>query len=250
MKDIIELANNLKTKIKTWGGLTIEIVSGIYTARDLYNGKGNNQYSIVPNGTIQSFESFLKYIELPKRTAYNWLERYEPEKMKLLTDDELENKKQEENKRKQKEFEEQSKRVREYRQTGKKPEGWNERDDQARIKKEQGDADFEKRKTETFERRKKEFEERQTAKQEESKKHDVETENLLTGLHKMGEALQEKQRLLDKMRLTGNNAKEPIYDALFEYLIGLGESQRLEACHNIIKFCKTIASELQKESIK
>lgn len=150
----------------------------------------------------------------------------------------------EENKRKREEFEEQTSRIREYKKTGKKPDGWNESTDAYRLKKEQEDAEYEKRKTEMFEKKQREYEER-----EKSRKYaDVNTEEILSGLSNMMEVNNEKEKLLSKMRLSGNNAKEPIYEALFEYLAGLNVNRRLEACHNIIKFCKGIAAECQTKS--
>lgn len=83
------------SKVKElWGQrqkVSIEIVTELYKARYFYNGLGNNQYSVVPTGTtLNSFEKYLNSISFPKRTAYNWLERYIPEENKLLSYDELE----------------------------------------------------------------------------------------------------------------------------------------------------------------
>lgn len=156
----------------------------------------------------------------------------------------------EENKRKRQEFEEQTERIQEYKKTGIKPEGWNESTDAYRLRKEKEDAEYEERKRKAFEERKKKLD-------EESKKHDEvlendrkETDEILSGLQDMMNTNEEKEKLLSKMRLTGDNAKEPIYEALLQYLMSLNESTRLEACHNIIKFCKGIATECQKNSIQ
>jgi len=197
----------------------------------------------VQNCTIHSFVDFLIYIELPRRTAYSWLEKYSPEEKKLLTDEEFDKKKRDENEQKRKEFEKQSSRINEFKKTGEKPNGWNESTDAYRLKKEQEDAEYVERKRKAFEEREKKFQEKKHI-------HDIDTEQLLNAAAKLTGAFKEKERILSKMRLTGNNSKEPIYDALFEYLCSLNENQRLEACHNIIKFCKGIAAECQKKSVE
>lgn len=149
----------------------------------------------------------------------------------------------EENKRKREEFEKQSERIHIFKKTGEKPDGWNESTDAYRLKKEQEDSEYEERKRKAFEERQKKFEEKKYS-------ENIDTEQLLNEAAKLTGAFEEKERILSKMRLTGNNSKEPIYDALFEYLIALNENQRLEACHNIIKFCKGIAAECQKKSVR
>lgn len=156
----------------------------------------------------------------------------------------------EENKRKREEFEKQTERIQIYKTTGLRPGDWDKATDEYRLKKEKEDAEYEERKRKMFEERKKKID-------EQSKKHDErleddkkETDEILSGLQDMMNANEEKEKLLSKMRLTGDNAKEPIYEALLQYLMGLNESTRLEACHNIIKFCKGIATECQKNSIQ
>jgi DNA repair exonuclease SbcCD ATPase subunit len=163
----------------------------------------------------------------------------------------------EEEQKKRKEFQEQSKRIDEYKRTGKKPDGWNDKTDYYRLKKEREDEEYRKRKQELFDQkeeqrkqRKRKIEEEKKKENDEYEKHKQETQEVLEGLTKLQLAIEEKDRLFKKMNLTGDNSKEPIYDALLEYLLGLNENVRLEACHNIIKFCKTMANELQRRSIK
>jgi hypothetical protein len=143
----------------------------------------------------------------------------------------------EENKRKQISFEKQTKRINAYHNTGEKPKDWDDKSDSYRLKKEKDDSAYRERKEKAFNDR--------------IKKNETsgDTETLLNEAGKLIDALSEKDRLLSKMRMTGDNAKEPIYDALLEYLLSLTDNTRLEACHNIIKFCKGIAAECQKKSV-
>lgn len=151
----------------------------------------------------------------------------------------------EENKRKRKEFEEQTKRIREYKKTGIKPDGWNKKTDEYRLKKEKEDKEYEERKRKAFEEKKKKYEEE--LKQEEYESNEI--NNIFEEISIMKESILEKEKIFKKMKMSGNNSNDIIYDALYDYLNKLDDNQRLEACHNIIKFCKTIASELQIKSV-
>ena len=145
----------------------------------------------------------------------------------------------EENKRKRIEFEEQTKRIREYNKTGIKPDGWDrstEYEYQKRIKEH-------KERTERIEKAKKE------KKENEYSDNYIDNDEVDSLIKELRLREEKKNEFYNKMRMTGDNSKDPIYDALLEYLLELDESNRLEACHNIIKFCKTIANELQVKSV-
>lgn len=138
--------------------------------------------------------------------------------------------------------------ISEYRKTGKKPDGWT-RDLDYRIKK---DAEAEKRQKERVE---KEFKEREK-RAEEYKKTTTQTDELLTGL---GDALreaavtlgakhQERQTWKEKIRLSADGKESAFMDAIIDYMETLeNDNRRIEACNNIIKICRNISVELQRQ---
>lgn len=75
-----------------------------------------------------SFSTYLDEIGLPRRTAYNWLERFVPEENRLLSPEELKAAKQQ---RALDDWEAQQKRLDQFRDTGEKPVGWSAADDSA-----------------------------------------------------------------------------------------------------------------------
>lgn len=69
--------------------LSLDIVRELYVAREALANSGFRQ-DLVPNGTrLTSFQSYLEDIGIPKRTAYNWLQLYDQENDRLLTQEEL-----------------------------------------------------------------------------------------------------------------------------------------------------------------
>ena len=54
----------------------------------------------------------------------------------------------------------------------------------------------------------------------------------------------EKTRFREKIKMTGDNQKDPFFDVLAEYLSSLSDNQTMEACHNIIKYCKRVVNNL------
>ena len=128
--------------------LSLEIVREVFIANEwfkldknlnLYPG-GWNKKPDVPNGTSGnineikresgeiSFSTYLDEIGLPRRTAYNWLERFVPEENRLLSPEELKAAKQQ---RALDDWEAQQKRLDQFRDTGEKPVGWSAADDSA-----------------------------------------------------------------------------------------------------------------------
>lgn len=134
--------------------LSLEIVREIFIANQWFATKGKEIRSEnlligpnVPNGTIGkegvpngtsyeqecniSFSTYLDAIGLPRRTAYNWLERFVPEENRLLSPEELKAAKQQ---RAIDDWEAQQKRLGQFRDTGEKPTGWSAADDGAWMK--------------------------------------------------------------------------------------------------------------------
>ena len=118
--------------------LSLEIVRELFIASEWFK---NNEKLIpdyvVPNGTSYeqkcniSFSTYLDVIGLPRRTAYNWLERFVPEENRLLSPEELKAAKQQ---RALDDWDAQQKRLDQFRDTGEKPVGWSAADDSAWMK--------------------------------------------------------------------------------------------------------------------
>lgn len=134
-------------KVAQYRRLSLEIVREVFIAnewfrldkeRNLIPGYIHRKESFdVPNGTSKEFESqkpeisfstYLDEIGLPRRTAYNWLERFVPEENRLLSPEELKAAKQQ---RALDDWEAQQKRLDQFRDTGEKPVGWSAADDSA-----------------------------------------------------------------------------------------------------------------------
>ena len=114
--------------------LSLEIVREVFIANEWFAVHGSNQFLTksgedVPNGTSsKTFSTYLDEIGLPRRTAYNWLERFVPEENRLLSPEELKAAKQQ---RALDDWEAQQKRLDQFRDTGEKPVGWSAADDSA-----------------------------------------------------------------------------------------------------------------------
>ncbi len=54
----------------------------------------------------------------------------------------------------------------------------------------------------------------------------------------------EKATMREKIRMTGDNQQDGFFDVLAEYLSSLSDNQTMEACHNIIKYCKRVVNNL------
>lgn len=128
--------------------LSLEIVREVFIANEWFAVHGSNQFLTksgedVPNGTSRnineikresgeiSFSTYLDEIGLPRRTAYNWLERFVPEENRLLSPEELKAAKQQKT---LDDWEAQQKRLDQFRDTGEKPVGWSAADDGAWMK--------------------------------------------------------------------------------------------------------------------
>jgi hypothetical protein len=60
-----------------------------------------------------------------------------------------------------------------------------------------------------------------------------------------------KEEFKSKIKMSGDNADNVFFEFIDTYLIDMDDDNvRLEACHNIIKYCKGIASKLQINSIQ
>jgi hypothetical protein len=149
--------------------------------------------------------------------------------------------------KKQTEAQKASRRVAEYRKTGKKPEGWRQHTDD-KLAQEEEERD--KRIEEAFQKKRDEAEAKQRQ-EVERVRLEAETDTTLQFLNKVAEAVKKRAQFKEAIRLSADGMEDPFQDALIDYLETLeNDNRRIEACHNIIKICKRITSELQAKSVK
>ena len=127
--------------------------------------------------------------------------------------------------------------INEREETGEKPEGWNRSLDY-KFQKHQKNEEIKERIDKVFEEANRTIEEKKEHKR-----------LLDEGLKKLVEREEQKDHFRQKIRMSGDNAREPFFDVLDEYLSTLPSSTQMEACHNLIKYCKGIVSRLQMESL-
>jgi hypothetical protein len=264
-------ARFVRDRIESVDRMTVEAVAEIYRARDHYSSSGFRS-DLVPDGTrLNTFESYLAAAGLPRRTAYNWLERYIPEENKLLTYEEFTEKKEADRLAKMSQEERERSLRAEYRKTGIPPAGWtpeleqSEKENQAALVKQQERID--------------EYKREQNRKSEEEKKRRESIMNGTSGpgspaaspstddpkrdyYYNLGKISDEmlknasttrathfnkRQEWKEKIRLSSGGKEDAFMDAIIEYLETLpDDNRRIEACNNIIKICRNISVELQR----
>lgn len=76
----------------------------------------------------------------------------------------------------------------------------------------------------------------------------IDDESIDAGLHRLREHFDNEQAKIEKLKsLNITNQNGGILDLLGNYLAGLStDSQRIEECHNIIKYCKSVSAKLQQ----
>ncbi len=211
--DIRESADKLKHKVSNWKGITLDIVKDLYDANKYYSNSGYRK-DLLPHGSrLYTFKDYFKYVGLYETTVYRWLERYEPDKNKLLSLSELKAKKEIEYKEK---ISNVKKKIRNYGDDKK----WNEIKDKA----------FEGTKKESV-----------------SSKYDKEFLDEL--LKHAKEETKAKENFRGKLS-QANNKQNPFFDVLDDYLLNLkDDTEKLEALHNIIKYCKQHVNKYQAKSV-
>lgn len=89
-----EAISDLKARVEDWGKRTLICARALYVANVCLKAPGTRT-DLVPNGTKsieeapKTFEQFCKAVGIPKRTAYNWLACYDPEKDYLFEVEEV-----------------------------------------------------------------------------------------------------------------------------------------------------------------
>jgi len=238
----------VRPMVVSWKNLTVELVEELYRAREALDSRGLNRgKEKVPNGT---FSEYLDDVGLARTTVHRWLERYVPEERKLLTPEELEERKQIETRAKQDADKARVGKVLQFERTGKTPEDWDEsaeklaakRAKDSRERKKRIDAEIAKSK-ETHKRQ-----EAENAKQEEvDRDFEIEAEWIADAAAEMVEQHERRQSFKERIRLSDGGRDDVFVDALMDYLEELDDdNRRIEACTNIIKVARNIAADLQR----
>lgn len=139
-------------------------------------------------------------------------------------------------------------RVKEYRKTGVKPEGWRRGTDDKMVEdEERRDRRVEEAKRNMEKERERKEEERaeRERKGEQWKAKEAIFEQALSTL---SEETQRRASFKERIRLSDAGKDDAFVDAIMDYLEELSDdNRRIEACYNIIKVAKNIAVELQRE---
>lgn len=210
-----------------WGErqkISLEIVQELSKARDYYSNSGYRS-DLVPDGTrLDTFEKYLIYIGFPKRTAYNWLERYVPEEQKLLTFEELKVKK---------EKEEEQKRI-EYFQSNEY------------LQKKQKEDEERTKRIEEMKQKEKERIEEQNKKQKEYNDY---SEKIKEYSNAISESIFEELERSQERKKYSTQVKDlrTLYEVIDDYLDGLEENNKIECLNNIIKYCRNKANNLHSK---
>lgn len=232
----------VRSLILRWNTLTIEVVEKLYNARKELSDRGswsrNNSYN---------WTKYLSDIGLERMTAHRWLERYIPEEHKLLTQEELEDRKAQEERARREEqksaYQKSIDRVARYRKTGIKDDGWGTTEDKLLQEDIDRDKRIEEAKARNAERERQEAEERKT-----TEEYAQATESLFSMLDASTAKWQERRDFKESIRVSSEGQDDPFVDAIIDYLDTLeNDSRKIEACLNIIKVCKRIANDLQSK---
>lgn len=92
--DYDQAVSDLRAKVQDWGKRTLVCARALYVANQRLSAPGART-DLVTNGTRsieeapKTFEQFCKAVGIPRRTAYNWLACYDPEKDYLFEVEEV-----------------------------------------------------------------------------------------------------------------------------------------------------------------
>jgi hypothetical protein len=153
-----------------------------------------------------------------------------------------------ESREKQTEEQKAQQRVKEYLKTGNKPEGWRRGTDDKL-------AEEEKRRDERIEQEKEKMRiagEKQAAekqRREEMRQEDKFADEMLRkAAENVTQNMNKRRAFKERIRLSQSGESDAFIDALMDYLEELeSDNRRIEACQNIIKVCRNIAAELQRD---
>ena len=246
-----ESVKKIRPMVMNWRNLTVEIVEELYMARKELSKPGARN-DLVPNGT-KTWESYLDDVGLARRTVHRWLERYEPTENRLMEPEEVEERKQIEQRKKQDEATAIQKRIIEYKQTGKMPEDWDDKTEREYRKQIEEDEkrtqrieEAKKRMQEELDRRDREKKEREESRRASQKERDNFNDFLSQAAESALNNHKKRQEFKAKIKVSQSGESDLFIDALMDYLEELeDDNRRIEACQNIIKVCRNYAAELQ-----
>ena len=137
-------------------------------------------------------------------------------------------------------------RVEQYRKTGQKPEGWRRGTDDKLY---QDQLDYEERmkdRQRRIESESKERQERQKERDEFFKQSSQQSEFLNMAAEAAMANLNKRRQFKERIKVSQSGESDVFIDALMDYLETMDDdNRRIEACQNIIKVCRGIATELQ-----
>ncbi len=237
--------NRVSVKVQEWKAvslkkstLTAEICKELYEARKHLDSRGgyrHGQKSNIPNGTFEkTWLQYLSDIGLAKSTVHRWLEYYEPQEQRLLSEKEVEDLKRE--KRRQKKFQDTVNNLAREENKSSKSNGEQKEEPEhhfwEKTEQDSNTADEREQKYESEDKNSRPFEE---------VKNDF--MEFLSNLHR--KAIK-RAEFIKRIRLTGDNADHAFNRLLIEYLESLdSDSQRLEASYNGIKIFKAYIREYE-----
>lgn len=236
------LVSELKIVTLKKSTLTDDIARELYEAREQLSNSGYRS-DLVPNGTRFTWLDYLSDVGLAKSTVHRWLEHYEPEKQRLLTDEEYQAKQEEKRRAEMSIRDANNSRVSQAIKTGSFPSGWNpecQRLYEDRIKEERLRDERIRKMQEEMQ---KGADERK-GREDERKARVEEIDELVKGIT---ENITRRQVFKERIRISHDGKDDPFLDAILDYLDELeDDNRRIEACYNIIKTCKGIAVDLQR----
>lgn len=139
-------------------------------------------------------------------------------------------------------------RVRRYLDTGEKPDGWRRGTDDRLAEQEKArDERVEAAKAE-MDRARVERQESQAPPETGPEVFSATPEMIQSAAQRLQAQERRKRSFKERARLSQAGHTDPIIDALIEYLDEMpDDNRRIEACQNIIKVCRNLAAELQRE---
>lgn len=246
-----ESVRRVSAKVQEWKAVTLkkstltdEIARDLYEAREQLDGRKNsygNQYANVPNGTIATWSKYLEDVGLARNTVHRWLEHFDSQEQRLLTDEEYQRKEQEKQRKKMEHDRAIKNMVNQRIKENHIPADWNneaEKEYQDRLIQEQRNREWK-------EKIQRESEERKSSiPKYDYSEANVNNDNIKKLLEELNSREAKREEISKKMRLTGDNAEHTFNHMLIEYLDSLNDdSQRLEACYNGIKIFKAYIRE-------
>lgn len=236
-----ESVRRVSAKVQEWKAVTLkkstltdEIARDLYEAREQLDARGKR-----PNG--RSWGEYLSDVGLADRTVRRWLEHFDSQEQRLLTDEEYQRKEQEKQRKKMEHDRAIKDMVNQRIKENHIPADWNneaEKEYQERLIQEQRNREWK-------EKIQRESEERKSS----IPKYDYSeakgnNDNIKKLLEELNSREAKREEISKKMRLTGDNAEHTFNHMLIEYLDSLNDdSQRLEACYNGIKIFKAYIRE-------